>query len=104
MASCYTIKQNRNYIDGDDQVAISNNTIALDIVVKDDAYTSVDDFIQNRGNESFVFELDTPVEIDLTPEVISAIAGANTVSSDTGNIEVKYKTTIQDYLDHHTGG
>lgn len=88
MASCYAIKTNRNYIDGDGQVAISNNTTALDIVVKDDTYTSADDFVQNRGNERFVFELATPFDIDLTPEVISAVVGTNNVFGDCGNVTV----------------
>ena len=99
MASCYAIKTNRNYIDGDGQVAISNNTTALDIVVKDDTYTSADDFVQNRGNETFVFELATPFDIDLTPVQIRALVGENNVFADTGSVEVKFKDTVQNYID-----
>ena len=45
-----------------------------------------------------VYALATPFDIDLTPEVISAVVGANTVSSNTGPVTVRFKTTIEDYL------
>ena len=47
-----------------------------------------------------VYPLTTPFDIDLTPEVISAIVGTNNVYSDTnGDTEVKYKEGIQHYID-----
>ena len=78
-----------------------------DLYVYDTNYntnTSMTAFKTAMNGQMLAYELATPFDIDLTPEVISAVTGANTVSSDTGNIEVKYKTTIQDYLDNHTGG
>ena len=47
---------------------------------------------------------DYGTDIDITPEVISAIVGTNNVFADTGDIEVKFKTTIQDYIDSKIGG
>ena len=47
-----------------------------------------------------VYPLTTPFDIDLTPEVISAIVGTNNVYSDTnGDTEVQYKDSIQHYID-----
>ena len=47
-----------------------------------------------------VYPLTTPFDIDLTPEVISAIVGTNNVSSDTnGDTAVQYKDSIQHYID-----
>ena len=44
-------------------------------------------------------------DIDLTPEVISAVVGTNNVYSDTnGDTTVKFKDSIQHYIDTHTGG
>ena len=45
--------------------------------------TAIDDFIM-------AYELATPFDIDLTPEVISAIVGENNVFVDCGETEVKY--------------
>ena len=47
-----------------------------------------------------LYELDTPFDIDLTPEVISAVVGENNVYSDTnGDTTVQYKDSIQHYID-----
>ena len=50
-----------------------------------------------------VYELTTPFDIDLTPVQIRAIVGVNNVFADTGNIEVKFKDTIQNYIDKKVG-
>ena len=47
----------------------------------------------------FSYPLATPFDIDLTPEVISAIVGTNNVFADCGSSEVKFKDTIQHYID-----
>ena len=47
-----------------------------------------------------IYELATPIEVQLTAQQIAAIKGINTISSDTnGNIEVTYKESIKHYLD-----
>ena len=54
----------------------------------------------NKPTGELVYPLATPFEIDLTPEVISAIVGTNNVYSDTnGDTEVQYKDSIQHYID-----
>ena len=54
----------------------------------------------NKPTGELVYPLATPFDIDLTPEVISAIVGTNNVYSDTnGDTEVKYKEGIQHYID-----
>lgn len=54
----------------------------------------------NKPVGNLVYPLKTPFDIDLTPEVISAIVGANSVSSDTGAVTVRFKTTIEDYINN----
>lgn len=47
-----------------------------------------------------VYELATPIEVQLTAQQIAAIVGINTITSDTnGDIEVTYKESIKYYLD-----
>ena len=72
------------------------------IVIRDDskANMSVSDFKTSMSGVIFAYELATPFDIDLTPEVISAIVGVNNVYSDTnGDTTVKFKDTIQNYID-----
>jgi hypothetical protein len=45
------------------------------------------------------YELATPFDIDLTPEVISAVVGTNNVFADCGEMEVKYVDKINDISD-----
>ena len=50
-----------------------------------------------------VYQTKTPFDIDLTPEVISAVVGTNNVYSDTnGDTTVQYKDSIQHYIDSRT--
>lgn len=44
----------------------------------------------SNNNVDVVYELDTPFDIDLTPEVISAVVGTNNVFADCGQTTVKY--------------
>jgi hypothetical protein len=64
--------------------------------------TTVEDcvtFLESNPIE-FVYELATPFDIDLTPEVISAVVGTNNVYSDTnGDTTVQFKDSIQHYID-----
>ena len=61
-------------------------------------------YVRNDGagvspTGTLAYELATPFDIDLTPVQISAIVGDNNVSADCGNTAVKYKDTIQHYID-----
>lgn len=69
------------------------------------SYTSASDFKTAMNGVMFAYELATPFDIDLTPQVISAVVGVNNVYSDTnGNTTVKFKDSIKHYIDTHTGG
>lgn len=47
-----------------------------------------------------IYELATPLEVQLTPEQITTLKGLNTISTDTnGEINVTYKESIKNYLD-----
>ena len=70
------------------------------IVVRDTDYSNASTFTTAMNGIIMVYELATPFDIDLTPEVISAIVGANSVSSDTGAVTVRFKTTIEDYINN----
>ena len=75
-----------------------------DIAVYDDTLESGSgvDFQNAMDGITLAYELATPFDIDLTPVQISAIIGENNVSADCGNTAVKYKDTIQHYIDTRT--
>ena len=63
-------------------------------------YSDETAFYTAYGPISFTYPLATPIEIDLTPVQISALVGENNVFGDTnGDTTVKFKDTIQNYID-----
>lgn len=68
--------------------------------IKNSNYTDASSFTTAMDGIMLVYELATPFDIDLTPEVISAVVGTNNVYSDTnGDTTVQYKDSIQHYID-----
>ena len=73
------------------------------VTVYDSNYTDATTFKTAVTGKYIVYELATPFDIDLTPEVISAVVGTNNVYSDTnGDTTVQYKDSIQHYIDSRT--
>ena len=66
--------------------ATNNNT---GINVRNDSWSSLTDAEAALANTQFVYELATPIEIDLTPAQISTLNGLNNVWAD-GEISVEY--------------
>ena len=58
--------------------------------VRDTAYSDATTFKTDMNGVMLAYELATPFDIDLTPEVISAVVGTNNVFADCGETEVKY--------------
>lgn len=52
------------------------------------------------SGSQLVYELATPIEIDLTPEILSTISGDNNVFCDipTSSVEVAFKVSIEKYI------
>ena len=74
------------------------------LYIKDTAYTDKNTFITAVTGQKLVYELATPFDIDLTPVQIRALVGENNVYSDTnGNTTVKFKDSIQHYIDTKVG-
>ena len=70
------------------------------LVIRDLAYTDATQFATARSGKKIMFELATPIEIDLTDASdIVALVGVNNVWSDTGDMEVRFKVGIQEYID-----
>ena len=77
----------------------TNNVIAIteassgshgNINIVDNNYSDADVFKTAVAGQTLAYELATPFDIDLTPEVISAVVGENNVFADCGETTVKY--------------
>lgn len=74
----------------DDTVCFDGSiTEVTQIQIKDSNYTDAGTFTTAMSGKQLVYELGTPFDIDLTPEVISAIVGTNNVFADCGDVTVK---------------
>ena len=72
------------------------------IAFRDDTKTSASDWVTyfTNNHTRFTYELATPVTYQLTPTQVEALLGVNNVFNDTnGDTEVKYKDSIQHYID-----
>ena len=78
----------------------NENTTNLYMYIRLKSTSVVDDVKTVLTGKKITYELATPIEIDLTPEIIATIKGVNTITTDTnGEITVTYKESIKHYLD-----
>ena len=62
-------------------------------------FTTLAEFKEQYADLQIVYELATPVEIDLTPTEITTLLGINNVWADTGDIDLTYCADTKLYLD-----
>ena len=99
LCSCFEITNfNRIYTTADNILAIST---AGSISVKCSAYTDADVFATAMAGQMLVYELATPIEIDVSAISVNTIVGTNNITSDGGgDVAVSYKDSIQHYIDN----
>ena len=49
-------------------------------------YNNVSDFVEAMSGQSLVYELATPITIQLTPTVVKSLRGVNNISADSGDV------------------
>ena len=82
----------------DSQFTISQNMhnetwlrLAKQFFIRNNAYSTINDFVASLTDVMIAYVLETPFDIDLTPRQIEALIGVNNVWHDgNGNTEVKY--------------
>ena len=68
-------------------------TRAGTLSVRDERFSTAEDFKTAMGNTMFTFALAEPLTIQLTPQEVSSLLGTNTMWSDTnGDLTVKYRS------------
>ena len=80
------------------ELALVNNAAA--IVVRDTDYTTAPSFTAAMTGQTLVYELATPIEYSVTPQLVNSLLGVNNIWCDSGDTEVGY---IAEHLDNQSG-
>ena len=79
------------------------------IVVRDSRFTTASDFMaflaeqETNGTPVMIaYPLATPIEIQLTPQEVNSLLGANNIFADTGDTEVEYRADTKLYIEKLT--
>ena len=73
------------------------------IYIRDTAYSDKDTFRAAMSGVQLVYDLATPITVQLTPATLSTILGTNNIWADTGDVSVTYRADTTLYIDKLTG-
>ena len=80
--------------------SIRAHTSGIYIYIKDTRYSTAPDFETAEADTEIVYELATPIVIDLDPVQIAAIANqTNNVRADAGDVTVEFAADLKTYID-----
>lgn len=51
-----------------------------------DEYSNVNDFVANMTGQTLIYDIDTPITVQITPQEILALEGVNEISADSGDV------------------
>lgn len=74
---------------------IYSNNYRKIIYINDPRYATVEEFVEAMGEHQILFELNTPLEIQLTPHEVNSLLGVNNIFADTGDTEVEYRANTE---------
>lgn len=83
--------------------SLTNNIIAVStdgaVSVKCTDYSDVPSFVAMLSGQKLVYELATPIEIDVSELSVDTIVGVNNVYADTGKTQCKFFETVGHHID-----
>lgn len=68
------------------------------VVVKDSSYTDAATFKTAMSGVQLVYELATPITVQLTPHEVRSLLGQNNIFADTGDSSVEYRADTKMYI------
>lgn len=80
----------RTTLTSDCMISPYNISNSKGICIRDDAYSDATTFANSLAGVQLVYELATPIEVDLTPTEISTLLGTNNIFADCGDTTVDY--------------
>ncbi len=72
------------------------NILEINIFDSQHASVSLDNFLEEMGDEQIVYPLATPLTYQLTPQQVNTLVGTNNVWSDSGQVEVRIAESMRD--------
>lgn len=72
---------------------------ATSVYVKDPRYSTYTEFVEAQGDSKIVYELATPITVQLTPSQVSTLLGQNSIWVDAGEVSVVYRADTGLYID-----
>lgn len=78
------------------------NSSTCSVIIKDTRYNDATSFKSAMSGVQLVYELATPIEIQLTPQTISTLKGVNNVWSDAGSVDVEYPADTKLFIEKLT--
>ena len=89
----------------DNAITVGSGGYAGNVIAKDYAITSVEDFITAVTGQTIIYELATPQTYHLDSiGQITTLLGQNNIWSNTGDISVKYRCNTALYIEKKLGG
>lgn len=86
----------------DNDIGAYNNTTGLRrFCIRCDSASDLTEFNNIIANHYICYELLAPYTVLLTPEQIQTIIGTNNISSDSGDVDVSYKCSVEEYVNNH---
>lgn len=89
-------------LNADYTIIASKGTNNPTIYVRVDSAADTTELIQTLGSSVCVYELATPIEIDLPTTMPNTIQGVQNWFADSGDIDISFKQDIQNYVDDKT--
>ncbi len=100
MCDRYKTANNASSIQNVEKNSIAGSSVQSNnrVYITDTSYESLQDFKTAMDGVIAVYELATPIEITLTPEVITLLKGENNIWTDSGTSEIEYTVDLQSYI------
>lgn len=84
---------------GNHMIAVGTGT---SVFVRDESYTDAASFKSAMDGVQLVYELATPLTIQLTPHDVKSLLGQNNIFADTGDSSVEYRADTKMYIERLT--
>ena len=98
MCSAYPIASLTNITQSPTDKAIYGLSSNTYIYIRDDSYSDTTAFKSAVTGQTLVYELAEPITIQLTPNQVNSLLGANNIWADSGDTEVEYRADTKLYI------
>lgn len=80
-------------------LSVSGSSTTSAIYCRDDSCEDVESFKRKYSSAMFVYELDSPINYQLTPQEVTTLMGTNNIWADCGPVIVEYRADTKLYIE-----